>query len=505
MRTLAPITNGGVLPLGEIPRLSFDRFREVMTGGHPGRIVSLFGMPEDPDRLTLIALLARDAERKLFLTSTEVGERYPALTSETPQAHLFEREIAEQWGIRPEGHPWLKPVRFHRSYVRGRDAWGRSEQEPILPGVVDFFRVEGDEVHEVGVGPVHAGVIEPGHFRFQCHGERVIHLEIALGFQHRGVERLLEGGPGKRTLPIVETIAGDGAVGHALAGSLLIEALGGVAVPPRARAIRALALELERLANHAGDLGALARDVGYLPAASFCGRLRGDLLNLTLLACGNRMGLGWVRPGGLGFVTDGEADAMRTIARLLPGILADLERSFGLMRANSTVRARFEETGTLTSALGEELGVVGPAARASGLARDVRLDHPSGYYSERPIAGATWLSGDVFGRARIRVMEAVNSVAYALSVTRSLPSGPVRAERGPLAADTIGVSLVEGWRGEIAHLAVTDGTGAFRRYKIVDPSFHNWTALAMTMRDQPISDFPLCNKSFNLSYGGHDL
>jgi Ni,Fe-hydrogenase III large subunit len=175
------------------------------------------------------------------------------------------------------------------------------------------------------------------------------------------------------------------------------------------------------------------------------------------------------------------------------------------MRANSTVRARFEETGAVTGSIGEEMGLVGPAARASGLERDVRLDHPLGRYAEAPLPSATWPSGDVFARARVRIVEASNSAAYILEILRSLPRGEARLEPGPLAPESLGVSLVEGWRGEICHVAVTDAAGAFRRYKVVDPSFHNWTALAMAMRDQPISDFPLCNKSFNLSYSGHDL
>jgi Ni,Fe-hydrogenase III large subunit len=218
------------------------------------------------------------------------------------------------------------------------------------------------------------------------------------------------------------------------------------------------------------------------------------------------MGLGWVRPGGIGFGVEFEPAVARTIAQVLPRALSDLERSFGLMRANSTVRARFEETGALAGSIGEDLGIVGPAARASGLARDVRLDHPLGRYAEAPIPSATWRSGDVFARARVRALESANSAAYILDTLRSLPPrGEARLTPGPLAPESIGVSLVEGWRGEICHVAVTDPAGAFRRYKVVDPSFHNWTALAMAMRDQPISDFPLCNKSFNLSYSGHDL
>jgi len=193
------------------------------------------------------------------------------------------------------GHPWLKPVRYHGSQT-GRDAWDRPKDQPILPAVGDFYRVEGEEVHEVAVGPVHAGIIEPGHFRFQCYGEHVFHLEIALGFQHRGIENALAGGPTPRSIHYAETLAGDTTIAHATSYCQLIEALARCQKSARAQMLRGIALEFERLANHIGDLGALATDIGFLPTSSFCGRIRGDLLNMTAELCGSRFGRGLVRP-----------------------------------------------------------------------------------------------------------------------------------------------------------------------------------------------------------------
>ena len=244
----------------------------------------MFGQARTGQTVRLYAVTSETATATLRVFATDVSDRYPSLTPSCPAAHWFEREIAEQWGVKPEGHPWLKPIRFHRSYCDGRDAWDREPGQAIAPCVTDYFRVEGEEVHEVAVGPVHAGVIEPGHFRFQCLGEHVFHLEIELGYQHRGIERRLVGGPDKRTIHYMETLAGDTTIGHATAYCQAVEALAGREASLRAQALRAIALELERLANHTGDLGALAVDIGFLPTSAYCGRLRGDFLNTVRLA-----------------------------------------------------------------------------------------------------------------------------------------------------------------------------------------------------------------------------
>jgi Ni,Fe-hydrogenase III large subunit len=501
---LAQTRNGRALDRASVPRLGIGELRRaILDATSRGcRVSALFGVAAG-EGVELVAVLADDTEALLHVGTALVEDAYPSLTPECAQVHLFEREIAEQWGVVPRGHPWLKPVRFTKSARPTHDAWGRPPEETPVVGVMDFYRVEGEEVHEVAVGPVHAGVIEPGHFRFQCHGEDVFHLEISLGYQHRGVERALVGGPNKRTLHYAETLAGDTTIGHATAYCQLVEALQGSRVSARAHALRGVALELERLANHTGGLGALANDVAFLPTAAHCGRLRGDFLNLTAALCGNRFGRSLVRPGGVGFDLD-EALATEMLERL-EAAEKDVRMSVELLWDTASVQARFESTGTVSIDDAEALGLVGVAARACGLERDVRRDHPAGVFRLAHIPVSVSETGDVFARAYVRWLEIQRSTAFVRDQLQGLPSGAVRVPVGELAADRLCVSLVEGWRGEICHVALTDPAGKLAAYKIVDPSFHNWQGLAMALRGQQISDFPLCNKSFDLSYCGFDL
>jgi Ni,Fe-hydrogenase III large subunit len=499
------MSNGEAVDLTRVPSMSTGDFLECVIEAteHGARISALFGQPLASGRMRLWAILSYDSQASISPLYTDLEDnRYGALTPYCPQAHWFERELHEQWAIKPEGHPWLKPIRFHAPYRHTGNGDGSGSATPEI-GVLDFFKVEGDEVHEVAVGPVHAGIIEPGHFRFQCHGEDVFHLEISLGYQHRGLERRLRGGPDRRTVHYMETLAGDTTVGHATAYCMALEALCGTQAPPRAEALRGIALELERIANHTGDLGALAGDVGYLPTLSYCGRLRGDVLNMTGLLCGNRFGRGLLRPGGTAF--DGDTPLCAELLERLQGVEKDLTGAVNLLWETPSVMARFEGTGTVSRTLCDTIGLVGPAARACGADRDIRKDMPFGIYRVAGMGVAAHQSGDVLARAHVRWLEIEHSIDFLKRQLHAMPDGPVRAKTGAPASNQIAISLVEGWRGEICHVAITDDRGQFAAYKVVDPSFHNWFGLACALRNQQISDFPLCNKSFNLSYCGHDL
>ena len=462
------------------------------------RAVTIFGRKHDAEVVITAVLQGGGGAVQITRTRLHPEVGYPSLTPEFPALHCFERELHEQLGVRISGHPWLKAVRFEHTGSAGRDAY-------------PFYKIEGKEVHEVAVGPVHAGVIEPGAFRFMCLGELVHHLEIHLGYQHRGVERLLLRGDPRALAPLVETIAGDTSIAHAWAYCSAIEALTGGDIGPEVEIPRGVMLELERLAMHLAGLSGLAADIGFLQGATTYGRLRTTAINTSMRLCGSRFGRGAMRPGGLGA-------RLGVPSRPDDGTLSltDLRRNLALLKADMaiiddcflsarTVQHRLRGTGRLTRAQTEQLGLVGMAARSAG----VRLDQRSvsrGIYVRAPLEAVVEEGGDCWARARLRIEESRRSIAW---IERALDLQPEwRASRrtvGPLAPRQLVIAMVEGWRGEVVHCLETGELGVLDQYKVQDPSLRNWLGLAIAVRENEISDFPICNKSFDLSYCGNDL
>jgi len=461
--------------------------------GKGARPVVLFSQKTNDD-IRVWAALAPSTSGELFLTSTvfSASERrgYGALSYDNPCMNYFECELYEQTGIVPERHPWLRPV-------RSGDAW-RKDGAPY-----SFYRVHGGEVHEVAVGPVHAGVIEPGHFRFQCHGEEILHLEIQLGYQHRGIEQLLPRQKPAQQLVLVESIAGDSVIAHTTAFCSAIEALASFSPSLREQAVRGIAAELERIAMHISTLSGIATDIGFaLPAAAF-GALRTAVINLTAEICGNRFGRGWIVPGGVRF--DFDPSLIDKARHVLGEVLAKFPDIEALLFHAPSALARMEETGVVTTEQARAIPLVGLAARASGVACDVRADFPYGIYRYSSIPSSTLDSGDVYARAKLRALEVRNSIQFISEQLDNLPAPKPKKLLGDLAPNAFTIALAEGHRGEIAHVLFTDADGRIAQVKIKDPSFHNWHGLALAVRENGISDFPLCNKSFDLSYAGHDL
>ncbi|HEX2949165.1 MAG TPA: NADH-quinone oxidoreductase subunit C [Armatimonadota bacterium] len=430
---------------------------------------------------------------------------YPSLTATIPTAHWAERAVGDLFGIRASGHPRWKSLWLHD------DRWpmdffplAGASQATVAREPYRFLQVEGEGTHEIPVGPIHAGIIEPGHFRFSCVGEIITNLEIRLGYQHRGIEKRLTEVPWQQSCFIAESASSDTAAGNALAHAVAIEQMLGITAPPRAQALRTIALELERLANHIGDVGALAGDIGFSPGASLFPPFRGATLALAQRLTGNRRQRWYIIPGGVA------RDIDETNRRMLLADLSSLAKRvrdhLPVVLEHPGVIERMEGTGRLAPSLARDFGIVGPAGRASGSQYDARRHFVHGNYPELAPEPAHRETGDVLARAQIKAEEIDSSINILTQLLESLPSSPICTELPSiLPANAVGVGIVEAWRGELIHWITTDAAGQIARYAIKDPSFNNWTGLAIAIRGNLVADFPLCNKSFNLSYSGNDL
>jgi len=431
----------------------------------------------------------------------------PSLAALSFPASRFEREMHDLFGIVPIGHPFLRRLVLHQHWPNGWHPMRHDAGPP--PDMVDdagsypFVEVQGAGVYEIPVGPVHAGLIEPGHFRFSVVGETILKMKARLWFVHKGIERLFEDQSSDEGIVLAERISGDSAVGHGLAYCLAVEEARGVEVDLRTSELRCLLLELERLYNHVADIGALCNDVGFGLAQARALTLRERLLRLNASVTGHRLLRGAITPGLV---------HLRSLPRASD--LAEIGEQFHelveLARGQSTVIDRFTGTAVLSGEDAAALGVLGVVARASGSTLDARLAHPV----NGPITGFTPVrseTGDVLARFDVRVQEVEASLA--LLAKHSTRPGALRSshrafgDRPPVSrsGNRTGTGIIEGWRGSIVHRVEVDTSGRLARVKVVDPSFFNWPALSVALADTIVPDFPLANKSFNLSYAGNDL
>ena len=458
--------------------------------------------------LRYIFELERAAEFVVASVSVPVEDpTFPSLATRWYLASRFEREIHDLFGLVPAGHPDLRRLPLHQFWPV--DYHPMLKDAPLRQDFSDdgepypFGRVEGEGLYEITVGPVHAGIIEPGHFRFSVEGETIINLESRMYFVHKGIEKLFESASLDRGLNLAERISGDSSVAHALAFCQAVEALAGVTIPPRAAYLRVVLLELERLYNHIADVGAICTDTGFAIANAHALRLREDLLRLNARLVGHRLLRGALRPGGVArdFTAEQIADARDSIGR----IVADFNEIVEIATHNGLVLDRLRGTGRLSTQIAREMQVVGVPARASGIDEDARRDHPCAGYAALPPRVVVHTDGDVWARLMVRVEEAREAARLIESALEALPSGRLAVPLDALPEGARAFGLVEGWRGPIWHWVAAGKNHTLSRVKIKDPSFANWPALNYAILDNIVPDFPLVNKSFNLSYAGNDL
>lgn len=475
-----------------------------------GAELALMVANDRPDRgaFEVHYLFANTRENWFVHATKELAREDPAIVSLATlyfPASRFEREIKDLFGIEAIGHPDPRPLVRHAFWPKDyfplrKDAVPPEHFED--DGTPFPFRpVGGEGVYEIPVGPVHAGIIEPGHFRFSVIGETVIDLKIRLYFTHKGTEKLFE-----RRLPadgveLAERISGDTTIGHTLAYCQALESLAGTEVPKRARYLRVILLEMERLYNHIADFGAIANDTGFAIANAHCSRLREQLLRLNKVLTGSRLLRGGLVPGGVRFDLP---DALDLSAELY-SILADFNEVVDISLKNTILTDRLEGAGCLKRQIAVDHGALGYVARASGVDIDARRDHPFAAYGELDFKVPVYESGDVYARTMMRVKEAAQSVALIRQASKRLSPGPLAAPLGPLPPFAPAFGIVEGWRGAIIHWLMVDNQGKLYRVKIKDPSFVNWPPLSLALLKNIVPDFPLCNKSFSLSYSGNDL
>jgi len=453
------------------------------------------------------AYAADDGLACVRLPVTADRPEYPDLSARFPAADRMQRAAFDLLGLRARGaidqRPWLRHGAWPADYFPlRRDADGARafdiEQERY-----DFVPVAGDGVHEIPVGPIHAGIIEPGHFRFSIVGEKVLRLEQRLGYVHKGIEKRFEGMAIDEAHRLAGRVSGDSTVAYAWAYAMAAEAITGCEVPPRAAWLRALLLERERVANHLGDLGALGNDAALAFGLAQFSRLRELWLRANAEVFGHRLLMDRIVPGGVAI--DPDAGALARLGRQCDDIEGEVRTLRAIYDEHAGLQDRFQTTGIVTPELAARLGLTGLAGRASGQAHDLRVDFPCAPYDQLNVERAGDVRGDVAARVAVRFAEIFESLRLIRAIVQQIPAGETRGKISGSSAAGFGIGWVEGWRGDVLVALEADGSGRVRRCHCHDPSWQNWPLLEHAVLGNIVPDFPLINKSFNLSYSGQDL
>jgi len=494
------ILHGDVLTLAQLLRADFNADLNLMVANDRRADKGVF---------EIHYLFANDRENWFAHATKHLSHDDPTIDSMATfyyPASRYEREIFDLFGIEAVDHPDTRPLVRHGFWPKDyfplrKDAITPEKFEDDGNKPFEFMKIGGEGVYEIPVGPVHAGIIEPGHFRFSVVGETVIDLKIRLYFTHKGTEKLFEGRTPAEGVELAERISGDTTIGHSLAYCQAIESLAGCQIPAHAKYLRVILLEMERLYNHIADFGAICNDTGYAVAHSHCFRIREKLMRLNKKLTGNRLLRGGIVIGGV----ENDLPSDLDLTAELDSILADFKEIVEISLANTMVIDRLDGTGYVSPRIAADHGALGFVARASGIDLDVRRDHPFAAYPFLKFKVASSQRGDVRARAQIRIDEVQESINLIKQGIASLPDGNLTEPVGRLPAWEPAFGLVEGWRGAILHWVMADENGKMFRVKVKDPSFVNWPALSFAVLKNIVPDFPLCNKSFNQSYSGNDL
>ncbi len=476
----------------------------------PLKLMTAVDSGEASNRFKIIYVFGVPRENYFIAPYIRLGDavEYPSLVGHIHEVSWYERKINSFFGLSARGHPHLQPFGLHENWPSGvfplrKDfKWDARPSGSSAP--YNFQKVEGEGIYEIPVGPVHAGIIEPGHFRFSVAGEEIILLEPLLGYKHKGIEKLFEILPAREKVRLSERVSGDSSFAHSLAFCQALEELSGCEVPERAKYLRVVYAELERLANHFNDIGFMMLDTAYTFGGSQCGRLREMLMQWNEHLTGSRFLRGVNAIGGV--KKDIAAPVSERLMKDLRAIKKDFCEVIDIALNSTSLINRLEGTGKLSLKVARDHGVVGIPARALGINRDARRDNPYAAYDKMNFEIAAECEGDVYARFKVRIKEACGSLDILEQALKSLPAGEIAADCGQsFQKNSFAVGISEGWRGEIVYFVSTDAKGEISRVFPRDPSFLNWSAFPYAVMDNVVPDFPLINKSFNLSYSGIDL